>query len=310
MQGDNIGGGYPTNSRSGTGKEPINEMGRFNSWPAKDPNESEQEYLTRLESEEKGHVLTLQDISDIENSRSSTEKSDKQSGRGARKGEKEEVFQAGGVTTLTLRNIPAMYTEEGMLMELYQVLPKTNIDFFYMPWNSQENKHCGYAVVNFTSPFATMQCIQCLSGKQFSIIKSSNTCNVEPTELQGMSANLEYYKSKINEEDGEHGPKVFKNGKQMDAVEIKGMLAEHWNDSRVPSLSEVSKHSVSTKGGSNDTGIFDPDDNDDAYSESGASSKTGSEMSGSQSGSEGSSSCDSLSTVEPTVLSNFAARFG
>jgi hypothetical protein len=271
-------------------------------------HESEDQYRLRLKGEEKGHV-TLQDISDIESSKESKLPSGSRS-----KAEKEDIFvdSPSGVTTLTLLNIPEAYTEEGMLMELYQVVGREMIDFFFMPWDFAKKTNCGYAIVNFTMPFATMQCIQGLSGKKFGLVQTSNVCSVLPAEIQGISANLESYKNRFFE-DVDHCPKVYKNGKQVD---IKESYEEHCRgvliDARIPSVSELSsklsKHTVSTT--SEGHMYADNLADDDAYSESGCSSRTGSEMSGSHYSSETGSSCGSLSTVEPGVLSNFAARFG
>lgn len=297
-------GGYPTAARSDIprkelGTHPLMDPEHGSPRSPGSPDESEDERRLRLMGEEKGHV-TLQDLSDLESSKES-----KMSGARSRsKVDKEDCsWTQGSFTTLTLTSIPEAYTEEGMLLELYQVIKPEMIDFFFMPWDFMNNKNQGHAIVNFTTPFATMECIRALSGRKFGLVQSSNVCTVLASEKQGLSANLESYKNRFFE-DVDHCPRVYKNGVQADPKEV---YAEHCHgvlqDTRTASsMSDLSKYTVSTK----DEIV----DNDDVHSESGASSRTGSELSGSQYSSDTGSSCDSLSTVEPGVLSNFAARFG
>jgi len=56
---------------------------------------------------------------------------------------------AGQVTTLVIKNVPAEYTQDELFQEFIDALGSISmVDFFYLPWDNQQNAHAGYALIN------------------------------------------------------------------------------------------------------------------------------------------------------------------
>lgn len=119
--------------------------------------------------------------------------------------------------TVMIMGLPWTYKECDLLKLLDQVVGTGTFDFFYMPWDIQRNTNSGCAFVNFMSYANAMKCAALLNGQRFEgISKSIKPCMVVPAHVQGLVANLEYYRTRaVGAVKNAHAPMVFKNGARM-----------------------------------------------------------------------------------------------
>lgn len=121
----------------------------------------------------------------------------------------------GTYTTLSIRHVPKSYTEDALILEMENLIGKGTFDFFYMPWDEENNANQGKAYINFVTPMIALNCITQLTEYKFKIVSSSKPAKVSPASVQGLVANIQSLAPKMNPSDA-HAPRVWRKGKIID----------------------------------------------------------------------------------------------
>lgn len=88
-------------------------------------------------------------------------------------------------TTLMIRNIPQLYTQEDLALEWPN---NGTYDFFYMPISFKGNKT--YAFINFTTPESALAFKEKWDKKRLRRFQARRTLNISCADVQGQDANL------------------------------------------------------------------------------------------------------------------------
>lgn len=92
-------------------------------------------------------------------------------------------------TTLTVRNVPARYTQEELLKEW---APYHTFDFLYLPFSHQKKSTTGCAYINFASKDAALDFVRRWHGRFLKKHRSQDRpLNIVFASLQGYQANVE-----------------------------------------------------------------------------------------------------------------------
>lgn len=95
------------------------------------------------------------------------------------------------VTTLMIRNLPRVLSQEGLLRELDQGGLGGQYDFVYVPSLFDAGESKGYAFVNFTTPEAAETCLRVWHrGRHCGVAEDAPPLSISPAELQGLEANV------------------------------------------------------------------------------------------------------------------------
>lgn len=129
-------------------------------------------------------------------------------------------------TTVMIQSLPWTFQEEDLIREINKVTTPWTFDFFYMPWNTKRDSTCGYAFVNFKTPFYAFQCATGLIGHTFgSSSKTIKACVVVPAHVQGLANNVEYYRDRVVcSPNNPHRPVVFRHGRKLSLWEADSMM--------------------------------------------------------------------------------------
>lgn len=128
------------------------------------------------------------------------------------------------ITTLMIRNIPAEYTQDMMLQEVIKSLGGAELDFFYLPWDTQRNANAGYAFVNFCSPGEARKCIRVFTNHKFKKFQNQKLGKVSPAHIQGLENNLLHFQDRaVVQGHSPNGPLVIWKGQQ---IELGRLFAE------------------------------------------------------------------------------------
>lgn len=94
-------------------------------------------------------------------------------------------------TTLTVRNIPARYSQEGLLEEF---APRSTVDFFYLPYCLRTKKTTGSAYINFISYDATLDFVRAWHGRFLRNVRKrgrERPLDIVYSQVQGYQRNME-----------------------------------------------------------------------------------------------------------------------
>ncbi|CAK8988031.1 unnamed protein product [Durusdinium trenchii] len=127
--------------------------------------------------------------------------------------EVQDTSQAGGITTLMLRNIPVTFNRESLLADFDARGFRGQYDFFYLPIDFQTDNNLGYAFVNLVTPMSAERFRSTYQGLALAGDRSKKICAVAPATTQGRAANVEYYRnSNVMSMEDKYQPVVFENG--------------------------------------------------------------------------------------------------
>merc|ERR1719387_1692836 len=91
------------------------------------------------------------------------------------------------LTTLMVRNIPVLYTQEMLLKEWPN---NYTYDFLYLPISIERKHNCSFAFVNFVSEVAAVQFTGKWHKKRLSQHTSRKPLDISPADVQGRDANI------------------------------------------------------------------------------------------------------------------------
>jgi len=117
-----------------------------------------------------------------------------------------------GVTTLTIRNVPARYTQDELMKEWG---PKYSYNFFHLPYNTKEKKTLGFAFVNFTTHGAALFFQNRWHGKFLPLHAKGRALDIVASPAQGYLANLQRVRI-TNVEDDRLLPATFNGNLRLD----------------------------------------------------------------------------------------------
>lgn len=90
-------------------------------------------------------------------------------------------------TTLMIRNIPVMYTQEALVLEWPN---NGTYDFFYLPFSCSSQRNLTYAFINFTSHAAAMDFKNRFEKNRLAHYTARKPLNVSCADVQGRDENL------------------------------------------------------------------------------------------------------------------------
>eukprot|EP00435_Cladocopium_sp_Y103_P025043 s1434_g6.t1 len=105
-----------------------------------------------------------------------------------------EKYQTDGpFTTVMIRNIPTEYKQDELILEVSEVMGSPqSFDFFYLPWDTQNDCNIGYVFVNFPDPGAAQLAVRAFSNYNFRLHDSKKVGKVSPAHIQGLENNLRH----------------------------------------------------------------------------------------------------------------------
>jgi len=119
-----------------------------------------------------------------------------------------------GMTTLMIRNIPVMYTQEMLVLEWGQ---PGIYDFLYLPRKGQTN--LSYAFINFVSEVDAMAFTTQWHKKRMAHFTARKSLNISFADVQGLKANIEQLKKRRLRQIRQCHPIIIMNGRQLDLAE-------------------------------------------------------------------------------------------
>jgi len=127
----------------------------------------------------------------------------------------------GGMTTLMVRNVPVMYTQEMLLLEWQNV---GAYDFLYLPRTGQTN--LSYAFINFVSEAHAMAFKAQWHKKRMAHFTSRKPLNISFADVQGLEANiLQLKKKRVRRiELRQCQPFITKGGRQFELAEALAVM--------------------------------------------------------------------------------------
>jgi len=128
----------------------------------------------------------------------------------------QKYANAGQITTLMLRNIPSMYTQDMLLEEIIDCMGSSeSFDFFYLPWDLQNDCNVGYAFINFRDVASAERCTRIFTNFNFRNFDSRRTCKVFPAHIQGLENNLRHLMDRAVSEAHSHYPIIMWKGEKL-----------------------------------------------------------------------------------------------
>lgn len=128
----------------------------------------------------------------------------------------QKYANSGQITTLMLRNIPSMYTQDMLLEEIVDCMGSSDsFDFFYLPWDLQNDCNVGYAFVNFRDVTSAERCTRIFTNFNFRKFDSRRTCRVYPAHIQGLENNLRHLMDRAVSEAHSHYPIIMWKGEKL-----------------------------------------------------------------------------------------------
>lgn len=95
-----------------------------------------------------------------------------------------------GTTTLAVRNIPARYNQEKLLLDWE---PDGSFDMLYLPFDIRQNRTTGCAYINFTSHEAALEFQRAKQGTHLSKHGRGKHLDIAAASRQGLMANLQQF---------------------------------------------------------------------------------------------------------------------
>lgn len=127
-------------------------------------------------------------------------------------------FASPPMTTLMVRNVPVMYTQELLLFEW----PNSGTyDFMYLPHSCALQRNLSYAFINFTSEAAALAFKARWQKKRLAHFTSRKPLNISFADVQGLEANLMQLKKKRVRRIKVHQcqPVIFVDGERVGLAE-------------------------------------------------------------------------------------------
>lgn len=99
------------------------------------------------------------------------------------------------LTTLTIFNVPDFLTQAAFISLLEDLAPvvRNAFDFFYLPWNSNQEKNLGHAIINFFSRSTAAEFANQCDSLSFAGQGDKQRLRIVPAALQGRAANLRHF---------------------------------------------------------------------------------------------------------------------
>lgn len=125
-----------------------------------------------------------------------------------------QIAHTGPKTTLMIRNIPVLYTQEMLLMEWPNV---NTYDFLYLPFSCNMQRNLTYAFVNFTSEAAASNFKNTWQKMRLAHYMTRKPLNISYADLQGRDENLlqlkkkRFWRIKVKQ----CQPIIFENGERI-----------------------------------------------------------------------------------------------
>ncbi|CAE8636680.1 unnamed protein product [Polarella glacialis] len=118
------------------------------------------------------------------------------------------VAENGDPTTLQIKPIPSVYTQESLAREFPN---NGTYNYFHLPYSARQRRHTSYAFINFTSPQYLQEFQERWQGRVLQQAASPLTCS--PARVQGLQANLANYADHfgVGGHSRAHPPLVFTN---------------------------------------------------------------------------------------------------
>uniref|UniRef100_A0A7S4LQD9 RRM domain-containing protein n=1 Tax=Oxyrrhis marina TaxID=2969 RepID=A0A7S4LQD9_OXYMA len=133
------------------------------------------------------------------------EEAGKESGPRKRRGRGKKESKQAAITTLNMRNVPRVYTQQLLLEELFELGFKHSMDFFYLPVDFRQGRSAGYCFVNFTTATAAERFQALLQGSSLARSDASDPpIEICPARKQGLSENVDWFRnSPVMQEDSD-----------------------------------------------------------------------------------------------------------
>jgi len=150
----------------------------------------------------------------------------------------------GKITTLMLQNIPFKYTQDMLLEELIDCIGSSDVfNFFYLPWDLQNNSNIGYAFINFRTVEAAQRCMRIFTKFAFRRFNSPKRCRVFRAHIQGLENNVLHLMDCAVSDARSHYPIIMWKGKQLKLGKVIAMLdSQKMKESRHSPLSAPVAH--------------------------------------------------------------------
>lgn len=108
-----------------------------------------------------------------------------------------EKYTAGQCTTVMIRNIPTEYTQDELIDEVAQVMGYPGLfDFFYLPFDSENDCNVGFCFVNFLDVPTATAAVKAFHDYRFRKHGSQKKATVLPAHIQGLENNLRHLKDR------------------------------------------------------------------------------------------------------------------
>jgi len=122
----------------------------------------------------------------------------------------------GQITTLMFRNVPSLYTQDMLLDEIIDCMGSHDgFDFFYLPWDIENDCNVGYAFINFRDAANAERCARLFTNFQFRHAKSIKPCKVYPAHIQGLENNLLHLMDRVVSQAHSHYPIIMWRGEKL-----------------------------------------------------------------------------------------------
>jgi len=155
----------------------------------------------------------------------------------------------GKITTLMFRNIPTTYTQDMLLEEIIDCMGSSDeFDFFYLPWDQQNDSNIGYGFINFRTVGAAERCTRIFTNFTFRKFDSPKCCRVFPAHIQGLENNVLHLSDRVVSEARSHYPIIMWKGQKLKLGQVIAMLdGQCTEEYRRSPLSAPVAHSRQTK---------------------------------------------------------------
>lgn len=142
-----------------------------------------------------------------------------------------------GVTTLVIRNIPARYNQEALLVELPQ---DGSFDIFHLPMNVTERRPLGYAFINFKTHELALEFQAKMHGRLLSQNGPTKYLDVTAAKVQGREANLRnvHTRTFLRAPYVELLPVLYENNVRLSIPEVMCVLGLFWHMWRLKTFAD------------------------------------------------------------------------
>lgn len=141
-------------------------------------------------------------------------------------------------TTLMVRNVPVMYTQEMLVLEWPN---NATYDFLYLPYSCSMQRNLSYCFINFTSERAAMAFKNHWQKRRLSQFSSRKPLNISIADVQGRECNLlELDKKRVKRIKVEQcQPLIFEDGRRVQLSAAIHNVAERLPEHGSPGVTEL-----------------------------------------------------------------------